>query len=247
MSTATVYKPHPDPWHGSARTDPLGDAMAPGQAPYSISKIAEEAVARYCARAFDLPVTIARMGAAYGEKGGLRWHLTRSPPASRCGRAGNRCPTARSTTTTSPPSSRRSSTRPAVPATIVNWCGDAPVSVQEWSAYLGDCSASRRRSRSGGAGRVDRLRRRPDEAHRRLRPVQGRLAGRVPGWPSSSSAGSDRRVSGPASRTARPSWRPSGGGGGLDDFGPGDFREGLDVLLDSLERDADLSDAGTPR
>jgi hypothetical protein len=28
---------------------------------------------------------------------------------------------------------------------------------------------------------------------------------------------------------------------GLSDFGPGDFREGLDVLLESLERDADLS------
>ena len=27
---------------------------------------------------------------------------------------------------------------------------------------------------------------------------------------------------------------------GLDDFGPGDFREGLDMLLDSLERDGDL-------
>jgi hypothetical protein len=27
---------------------------------------------------------------------------------------------------------------------------------------------------------------------------------------------------------------------GLDDFGPGDFREGLDALLDSLERDSDL-------
>ncbi len=28
---------------------------------------------------------------------------------------------------------------------------------------------------------------------------------------------------------------------GLSDFGPGDFRDGLDVLLDSLERDGDLS------
>ena len=28
---------------------------------------------------------------------------------------------------------------------------------------------------------------------------------------------------------------------GLTDFGPGDFRDGLDVLLESLERDADLS------
>lgn len=30
---------------------------------------------------------------------------------------------------------------------------------------------------------------------------------------------------------------------GLDDFGPGDFREGLDTLLDSLERDGDLDPA----
>jgi hypothetical protein len=30
---------------------------------------------------------------------------------------------------------------------------------------------------------------------------------------------------------------------GLSDFGPGDFRDGLDVLLESLERDADLSPA----
>ena len=50
MSTVTVYKPHPDPWHAFAEHDPLGDAMLPQQAPYSISKIAEEAVARYCAR-----------------------------------------------------------------------------------------------------------------------------------------------------------------------------------------------------
>ena len=27
---------------------------------------------------------------------------------------------------------------------------------------------------------------------------------------------------------------------GHEDFGPGDFREGLEVLLDSLERDGDL-------
>jgi hypothetical protein len=33
---------------------------------------------------------------------------------------------------------------------------------------------------------------------------------------------------------------------GLSDFGPGDFREGLDVLLESLERDADLSPASDP-
>jgi nucleoside-diphosphate-sugar epimerase len=70
MSTVSVYKPHPDPWHAFREDDPLGDQLLPAQAPYSISKIAEEAVARFCARAFELPIAIARMGAAYGEEGG---------------------------------------------------------------------------------------------------------------------------------------------------------------------------------
>lgn len=34
---------------------------------------------------------------------------------------------------------------------------------------------------------------------------------------------------------------------GLDDFGPGDFREGLEVLLDSLEHDGDLAPATDAR
>ena len=76
MSTVTVYKPHPDPWHAFREDDPIGDAGLPSPQPYSIVKIAEEAVARYCAREFDLPVTIARMGSAYGDRGGLPlWHL----------------------------------------------------------------------------------------------------------------------------------------------------------------------------
>src|SRR5262249_32321534 len=51
MSTVTVYKPHPDPWHPFREDDPIGDAGLPHPQPYSIVKIAEEAVARYCARA----------------------------------------------------------------------------------------------------------------------------------------------------------------------------------------------------
>ena len=29
MSTVTVYKPHPDPWHAFREDDPLGDQMLP--------------------------------------------------------------------------------------------------------------------------------------------------------------------------------------------------------------------------
>lgn len=138
MSTLTVYKPHSDPWHAFREDDPLGDQLIP-PATYSVSKIAGEAVARHCARSLDLPVTIARMGAAYGDQGGLPvWHLdaiaagqpvvTRWDPIPYspihdddiCGQLESLLAAA------------------SVPATIVNWAGDEPVTVQEWCAYFGE-------------------------------------------------------------------------------------------------------------
>jgi nucleoside-diphosphate-sugar epimerase len=139
MSTVTVYKPHPDPWHPFREDDPLGDAMAPPSAPYSVSKIAGEGVARYCARSFDLPITIARMGAAYSDQSGLPvWHLdaiARGEPVQTrwdpmpyspihdddiCAQLEALLEIAN------------------VPATIVNWAGDEPVTVQQWCAYFGE-------------------------------------------------------------------------------------------------------------
>src|SRR5262249_6848988 len=69
MSTTAVYKPNPDPWHAFLETDPLGDAHVPGVPTYSISKIAQEAVARAVARQLGIPTIITRMNAAYGETG----------------------------------------------------------------------------------------------------------------------------------------------------------------------------------
>lgn len=139
MSTATVYKPHTDPWHAFTEEEPLGDQMLPQQAPYSISKISQEAVTRYCARSFNLPITIARMCSAYSDRGGLPfWHLQAIA-------AGQPVQTRWDPMTYSPihnddicaqvePLLKAAS----VPATIVNWGGDQPVSVQEWSAYMGE-------------------------------------------------------------------------------------------------------------
>jgi nucleoside-diphosphate-sugar epimerase len=138
MSTVTVYKPHRDPWHAFREDDPLGDAMAPPSAPYSVSKIAEEGVARYCARSFDLPTTIARMGAAYSDQSGLPvWHLDAIA-------AGEPVHTRWDPMTYSPihDDDICAHLEPlldaaTVPATIVNWAGDEPVSVQEYSAFFG--------------------------------------------------------------------------------------------------------------
>jgi nucleoside-diphosphate-sugar epimerase len=139
MSTVTVYKPHPDPWHPFREDDPLGDAGLPEPKPYSIVKIAEEAVARYCARALNLPVTIARMGAAYGDRGGLpAWHLhaiaAGQPVVARWD------PLPYSPIHYDDINAQLESLLDVatVPATIVNWAGDVPVTVQEWSEYFGE-------------------------------------------------------------------------------------------------------------
>jgi nucleoside-diphosphate-sugar epimerase len=139
MSTLTTYRPHPDPWHPFREDDPLGDQRATHSAPYSVSKIAQEAVARYCARAFDLPVVITRMGAAYGERGGLpMMHLDAIA-------AGQPVQTRWDPIPYSPihDDDIAAQVEPllaaaSVPATIVNWCGDDAVSVQQWSAYFGE-------------------------------------------------------------------------------------------------------------
>ena len=137
MSTLSVYKPHPDPWHAYGEDDALGDINVPIPETYSISKICEEAIARYCARLFDLPVTIARMGAAYGPKGGLplshldamlagrtiepRWDPLPYSPIHGDDIADMIAPLLDAAT---------------VPATIVNFCGDEAVSAQQWIAYI---------------------------------------------------------------------------------------------------------------
>jgi len=139
MSTLTVYKPHPDPWHAFREDDPLGDAGLPRPKPYSIVKIAEEAVTRYCARAFDLPITIARMGSAYGDRGGLpAYHLHAVAAGQPVTLRWDPLPY-------SPIhyDDINAQVEPlldvaGVPARIVNWAGDTPVSAQEWSEFFGE-------------------------------------------------------------------------------------------------------------
>ncbi len=136
MSTVSVYKPHPDPWHLFHEDDPLGDIMLPFARSYSVSKIAEEAVARFCAREFSIPITIARMGASYGPRGGLpvfamqalavgksfttRWDPCPYSPIHDDDILAQVAPLLEVA---------------SVPATIVNWAGDEAASIQEIVAY----------------------------------------------------------------------------------------------------------------
>lgn len=139
MSTVTVYKPHPDPFHPFAEEDPIGDAGLPAPKPYSIVKIAEEAVARYCAREFDLPITIARMGSAYGDRGGLPlWHLHAIAAGSPVVARWDPLPYSPIHYDDIDNQVEALLDAATVPATIVNWAGDVPVTVQEWSEYFAE-------------------------------------------------------------------------------------------------------------
>jgi len=138
MSTCSVYKPHADPWHAYRESDALGDSLSPNSPPYPISKIAQEGVARYCARAFGLPVTIARMNSAYGAAGGLPLMHARALAEGRCVEARwdpypyNPIHASDILWMLEPLLAAA-----AVPATIVNWGGDEAVTVQQWCDYMG--------------------------------------------------------------------------------------------------------------
>ena len=144
MSTHSVYKPPADgdPWHVFAETDPLGDVNAAHAPSYSMSKISQEAVARTCARLFDLPVTIARMNASYGPDGTGGLPIMQMDALM----AGNPVTTRWDPCMYMPIHTDDITAQTealldgasATEATIVNWAGDQPVSVQEWCAYMGE-------------------------------------------------------------------------------------------------------------
>jgi nucleoside-diphosphate-sugar epimerase len=139
MSTAEVYKPQLDPLHVYRESDPMGDSNSLFDPTYSVSKIAQEAVARSCARAYGLPVTIARMNASYGSNGGLLtyhldWILGDQPVVVKWD------PAMYSPIHEDDIEAQTEALLEAasVPATLVNWCGDEPVGAQEWCAYMGE-------------------------------------------------------------------------------------------------------------
>ncbi len=138
MSTHSVYKPHDDPWHPYAETDPLGDVNATFSPTYSVSKIGQEAVARFCARALDMPVVIARMNASYGPNGGLpAYHLDTVAAGAPVRTRWDPCLYSPIYEDDINEQTEALLAAAHVPATIVNWAGDEGVSVQEWAAYMG--------------------------------------------------------------------------------------------------------------
>ena len=141
--------------------------MLPGQAPYSISKIAAGGGGANLRAVFDPPVMIARMGAAYGERGGLPvWHLHAiakgEPVRTRFDPMPYSAIHDDDIAAQLEPLLRAAS----VPATIVNWAGDEPGDrAAVVGVFRGAARCRGEGDRRGGPRRVDRLG--PDATRRR--------------------------------------------------------------------------------
>lgn len=139
MSGQGIYSPNEDVWHAYSENDPIGRASTSYAPTSPASKAGIEAVARFCARAFDMPIVITRLNTYHGTLESMPAQIIR---AVRDGQ-----------TITSPSDPCPHTTThiddmkwqlealldyAAVPATIVNWSGDETVPVQDWARMAGE-------------------------------------------------------------------------------------------------------------
>jgi nucleoside-diphosphate-sugar epimerase len=138
MSTCGVYASPEDPHHACLEDDPLGGSHQAYAPTYCISKIAQEAVARFAAAEYGLPTTIARMNVAYGDNGGLPAMLLPAiaagqPISMLAGRASVCSPIHEDDIFEHTPGLLAGA---KVPATITNWGGDEPVEIRELCHHM---------------------------------------------------------------------------------------------------------------
>ncbi len=137
-SSTAVYAPKGH--EPIAESDPLGDNHQVMMPTYSINKIAAESMARYCARSLGVPTTISRLNVPYGNGGGWPWLHLEQVLAGQAIWVHTDAPSVynpihEDDIVASVPALLAAG---SVPATTVNWGGLDPVSIEEWSTYLGE-------------------------------------------------------------------------------------------------------------
>jgi nucleoside-diphosphate-sugar epimerase len=141
-SSTAVYAPSGQ--QPRVESDLLGDSHRPmpGMPTYSISKIAAEVLVKYQSRRLGVPTVIARLNVPYGDTYG--WPLFHLMMMEH----GMAIPVHVDAPTSYTPihADDIAASIPYLlsyadaPARIVNWGGDEVVSVEEWSAFLGELS-----------------------------------------------------------------------------------------------------------
>lgn len=122
-----------------AENAPLGDSRRNLLPTYSLGKIAAEVMVRFAARQWGVPTTIARLNVAYGDNGGLPAHHLAAILADQPILLIPEKPNLRSLLHEDDYIAQipRLLAAASVPATVVNWGGSEPVSIEDWCAYLG--------------------------------------------------------------------------------------------------------------
>jgi UDP-glucuronate 4-epimerase len=147
MSGMGIYSGVDDPWHAYSERDPIGRG-ATAYAPTSpASKLGVESVARFCARAFDLPVTITRLNTFMGTPSSFPGMHIKAVLAGETITA----PCDPNPHTPIHIEDMKEQLEPLLDAAsttalITNWCGDEDVTAQEW---VHEASA-----RSGKEGKI---------------------------------------------------------------------------------------------
>ena len=139
MSTCGVYAAPRDYSKPVLKTDPLGGTPQPDAPTSSITKISQEAVAKFAAEEFGLRTTIARMNAAYGDNGGFPAMLVDMilgdvPIEVMPSGQGDVASPIHEDDIYDQTSGLIAAA--SVPATIVNWGGDEGVSVPDLAHYI---------------------------------------------------------------------------------------------------------------
>jgi nucleoside-diphosphate-sugar epimerase len=154
MSSCSIYASPQDPYHPVKESEALSGDALPYSPTYIASKTAQEAVARLCARLFDLPTTIARMNVSYGPNGGLPAYqfdaMVSGQPVQVLADRPSVCSPIYQDDIIAQVGGLLAAA--AVPATIVNWGGDDPVDVETYCAYMAEIAglkAAFERSRDG--------------------------------------------------------------------------------------------------
>ncbi|MEE9415643.1 MAG: NAD(P)-dependent oxidoreductase [Acidimicrobiales bacterium] len=138
VSSSVVYDLHSDPKHKFTETDALGDSKPLFGPTYSVSKIAEEAVARTLCRTLKVPTVIARMNLSYGVNGGLPAYqldaILRGDAVTIADHETFHNPIFQDDVVRSVPLLLEAAT---IPATITNWGGNETVSMRSYCEELG--------------------------------------------------------------------------------------------------------------
>lgn len=140
MSSCSIYAAPRDPHHAVKESEGLSGEALPYSPTYVSSKTAQEAVARLCARLFNLPTTVARMNVSYGPNGGLPAYqfdamLAGKPVQVLAGRPSVCSPIYEGDIIGQIGGLLSAA---SVPATIVNWGGDEAVEVETYCGYMAD-------------------------------------------------------------------------------------------------------------